>query len=117
MLIAALALSDGSAFAEADTKSANYVMTGCHNLVADQNDEPFLQGICAGLISGVTYQSEDNCLPAGATRGQIVRVVVQYIDVRPARMHEDFRKLALEALRAVWPCEKIAYPSIIIARA
>ena|SRR3979411_1233718 len=111
LLIVVLALSDGSAFAQEDTKSANYVMTGCHNLAADQNTEPFLQGICAGLISGVTYQSKDNCLPTGVTRGQIVRVVVQYIDVRPARMHEDFRKLALEALRAAWPCEKLASPS------
>jgi hypothetical protein len=111
MLFAALALSDESAFAQEDTKSANYVMTGCHSLVADQNIEPFLQGICAGLISGVTYQSKDNCLPVGVTRAQIVRVVVQYIGVRPARMHEDFRKLALEALRAAWPCEKLASPS------
>ena len=36
---------------------------------------------------------------------QTVRVVVQYIDSRPERMHEDFKKLALEAMKAAWPCK------------
>jgi hypothetical protein len=34
----------------------------------------------------------------------MVRVVVAYIEARPARVHEDFRNLALEALREAWPC-------------
>jgi hypothetical protein len=44
-------------------------------------------------------------IPDGVTTGQEVRVVIAYIDARPARMHEDFRSLALEALRAAWPCK------------
>src|SRR5262245_43854225 len=42
--------------------------------------------------------------PDGVTRGQLVRVVVADIEARHARMHESFRKLALEALRTAWPC-------------
>src|SRR4029453_4871755 len=34
---------------------------------------------------------------------------VQYIDARPARMHEDFRILAAEAMRAAWPCKGHKY--------
>jgi hypothetical protein len=43
-------------------------------------------------------------IPDGVTLGQEVKVVVAYIDARPARMHEPFTQLALEALRTAWPC-------------
>jgi Rap1a immunity proteins len=29
-----------------------------------------------------------------------------YIEARPERMHEPFRKLALEALGEAWPCKR-----------
>jgi hypothetical protein len=32
------------------------------------------------------------------------RVVVAYIEQRPARMHEKFGLLAVEALQKAWPC-------------
>ena len=41
--------------------------------------------------------------PREVTDEQIVRVVVQYIDSQPARLHEDFVVLAIEALRKTWP--------------
>jgi hypothetical protein len=46
--------------------------------------------------------------PHGAdeTLNQQVKVVISYIEARPARMHEPFRDLALEALRAAWPCSQ-----------
>ena len=43
---------------------------------------------------------------AEVTLGQMVRVIVAYIDARPARVHEDFRLLALEALVDAWPCKR-----------
>jgi hypothetical protein len=46
------------------------------------------------------------CIPNAVTNGQMVRVVVKYIEDRPARMHENFKALAVEALRAAWPCKK-----------
>jgi Rap1a immunity proteins len=105
VVVAALMLSDGTAFA-ADVASANYVMPGCRSIVAEKHTNLFLDGLCNGLIAGVLYgRSQEVCKPDGITYGQEVRVVVQYIDARPARMHEDFRKLALEALMAAWPCK------------
>jgi Rap1a immunity proteins len=47
---------------------------------------------------------DSECRPAGVTIAQEVRVVVVYIDARPARMHEPFKMLVVEALRAAWPC-------------
>jgi Rap1a immunity proteins len=105
MVIAALMLSGGSAFA-VDMASANYVMPGCRAFLNKTNTDVFLSGLCHGLIAGAQYRSQEICEPDGITHGQEVRVVVQYIDARPARMHEDFRKLALEAIRAAWPCQR-----------
>jgi hypothetical protein len=42
--------------------------------------------------------------PDRVTVGQEVRVVVAYIEARPARMHENFVGLAYEAVRPAWPC-------------
>jgi hypothetical protein len=104
-----LTLSGGSAFAEIhESDSANYVMPGCRNYVSEnpRNGDIFKTGLCWGLISGLTYMTDSACLPAAATQRQAVSVVVQYIDARPARTHEDFRKLALEAMQAAWPCQR-----------
>ena len=100
VLITALILSSGSAFAEEDTTSANYLMPGCRNLLTENNSS-----VCAGLVSALFYMSVDTCPPAGVTRAKINRVVVQYIASRPARMQEDFKDLALEAMKAAWPCK------------
>jgi hypothetical protein len=103
IVIAAAMLSSGAAFA--DTTSANATMPGCREfLVRDSRKEAWGQPYCVGVIVGLMMVSDNSCGPPNATTNQIIRVVVQYIDARPARMHEDFRKLALEALRAAWPC-------------
>jgi Rap1a immunity proteins len=47
----------------------------------------------------------DFCQPKGVTRGQARAVVIKYIEARPQRMHEDFGMLAVEALKAAWPCQ------------
>ena len=64
------------------------------------------RGVCAGVVLGIAAAHPDVCAPAGAVRDQAVRIVVQYIDARPARMHEYFSWLAIEALRAAWPCNR-----------
>ena len=107
VLIAALMLSGGSASAEKDAKSANYMMPGCrHSIQENDNANSFLQGWCGGLITGLSYTSTEICTPPGVTPMQLARVVVQYIDARPARMHENFKELALEAMKAAWPCQR-----------
>jgi hypothetical protein len=30
--------------------------------------------------------------------------VIKYIDERPERMNENFKKLAIEAIHDAWPC-------------
>jgi hypothetical protein len=110
ILIALLMLNGGSsASAEVSiSDSANYAMPGCRNYVSEnpKNGDLYKTGFCWGLISGLLYVTHDSCLPPGVTQVQAVRVVLQYIDNRPARMHEDFKILALEAMKAAWPCQR-----------
>jgi Ssp1 endopeptidase immunity protein Rap1a len=43
-------------------------------------------------------------LPPNETVEQVMRVVIAYMEARPALMGENFFKLALEAVRETWPC-------------
>ena len=112
VLVAVLTFCDGSAFAEInETVSADFAMPGCRNYVSQnaREGDAFKKGFCLGLVSSLGYMNKDICLLPGVTQPQAIRVVVEYIDARPSRLHEDFRKLAVEALKAAWPCEKINY--------
>jgi Rap1a immunity proteins len=106
---AALALTATMAgAAEKDMSSANFTMRGCRDFLRPALPtnaiEAFDAGNCAGIVEGINFVDESTCMPKGVTAEQSVRVVVAYIDARPARMHESFKSLALEALRAAWPC-------------
>jgi hypothetical protein len=120
--------------------SANYVLPNCRDIVNNKlsGDLPG-QGFCAGSVRAIAFMGafvnvalkfnpdsdrttlakfirETGCLDipegVGVTGIQQIRVVIAYIEARPARMHELFDILALEALRAAWPCPPRDYPPI-----
>ena len=94
--------------------SANAIMPGC---VVDLTPAPRRRGPvptpveageCLGEVDGIVETARkfgEVCPPPDVTTGQAVHVVVQYINARPERMHEQFSRLALEALTAAWPCK------------
>jgi hypothetical protein len=86
--------------------SANLYLPPCQKLIQRERDtrSAFGRGVCQGTVYGLLYAS-DSCLPTGVSLLQVVRVVVAYIERRPQRMHEDFRKLSVEALHEAWPCK------------
>jgi Rap1a immunity proteins len=95
--------------AQANPGSATWVMPGCRTYVSDTgwNENGFKAGICTGIVRGISYMDGGGmCTPEAVTQDQRVRVVAHYIDARPARQHESFTKLAVEALRAAWPCHR-----------
>jgi hypothetical protein len=107
ILIAALMGHSARVVAEPENiDSANFVMPGCRDEQPTDNTRYFKTGICYGKISGLAYMQKESCPPRGVTDSQKVRVVVAYIDARPARLQEDFRILALEAMKAAWPCKR-----------
>jgi hypothetical protein len=105
VLIATLMLClQGVALAEQNPYSATYVMPGCRAFMKGGSLNSFKQGWCGGLITGLA-QMHRRCMPPQLTQRQLARGIVQYIDARRARMHEDFTILTVEAMRAAWPCK------------
>ena len=88
-----------------DIYSAGYVMPGCREFIGAGTGNAHLPGYCVDLVIGLARNANAPriCLPREVADEQIVRVVVQYIDSQPARLHEDFVVLAMEALRKTWP--------------
>ena len=113
-VIVAMTLNCGAAVAEPNQTSADYVMPGCRDAaslitlskVGESEEEASLMGFCAGIVVGLSFngQAYGICVPPGTTAQQATSVVVQYIDGQPARIHEAFNCLAVDALRANWPC-------------
>lgn len=109
-LSAGMMLNSGAAFTANDVMSANIIMPGCRYLLQPETSPSdkmvyLIAAKCNGLVEGIAFAAV--CTPDGAvTIDQTIRVVVKYIDGRPERQHEDFKALALEALRAAWPCKK-----------
>jgi hypothetical protein len=132
---AALALAVTAApAAEEDIYSAGYMVQGCRAALnsspTQSRDMAERAALCGGVIAGMSNMgalvrsalliyprpaddSQQNffrklmCVdvPGEAPISQLVGVVIFYIDGRPARLHEPFMVLALEALRAAWPCK------------
>lgn len=102
-----LFLAYGEAVAE-DLDSASARIPGCRNQLNEKSAKDLLdaytQGICSGAVKAllVTF----SCPPQNVTNYQAMRVVIQYIDSQPARQHENFFALTIEALRKEWPCPK-----------
>jgi hypothetical protein len=49
--------------------------------------------------------AHEACIPKSVTMGQMIAVVVKYVDEHPEDMHSEFLFLAHEALLTAWPCK------------
>jgi|SRR5262245_40180850 len=105
----ALLAQQGSAAAQSgqNVNSANYVMPGCRDFVNGIERDLLRTGLCAGIVRPMLSFGPTKfgiCPPNRVTFEQAVRVVIAYVDQRPARTHETFEFLAFEALEQAWPC-------------
>jgi hypothetical protein len=116
-LIVAMIFNCGVAVAEPNQSSADYLMPGCRDAasliafsnVGESEEEAYRMGLCEGIVVGLSFMGQPHgiCVPVGTTAQQATSIVVQYIDGQPARIHEDFNRFAVEALRANWPCSLV----------
>ena len=112
VLITALGCEAGFAQTDSSAASANSLIPSCRAF-ADENSSsktPFDDGFCGGVVVGLAYADPTICVPKGLAYRQSVRVVIQYIEERPSRMHESFVELATEALRSAWRCKRGQLP-------
>src|SRR5262249_1439735 len=117
-LIVVMILNCGVAIAGPNQTSADYIMPGCRDAASlvtfsnggESEEQVSLMSLCAGIVIGLSFMGQPYgiCLPAATTCQQAARVVGQYIDGQPARIHEDLNPFAVEALRASWPCSLAA---------
>ena len=109
-----IALGTARVHSQPEVGSANAIMPGCVVVLTPAPRRrgpvptPVEAGECLGEVDGIVETARkfgEVCPPPDVTTGQAVHVVVQYINARPERMHEQFSRLALEALTAAWPCK------------
>ncbi len=107
------------------------LVRGCHVYLGDWEDPHARreEGECIGVVKGLTaaalaqgtdlamrqvkgiYRKSDAsplfCIPLNTANGEVVRVVIKYIDQHPPENTKgsDFALLALRALQEAWPCK------------
>jgi hypothetical protein len=102
-----------------DANSDNTVLAACkrwgveNKFVPEDLAEAHSNGECWGIIRTLGHVSEllqpkhRSCPPPDVNYGQIMRVIVAYIERRPQRLeNEHFYVLGIEAMREAWPCKK-----------
>jgi Rap1a immunity proteins len=100
--------------------TANALVPACKEVIAvgegrqkENTDTALERGVCIGIVAALAAAARafppgfSTCVPQGATYGQMIRVVVAYIERYPQRMHEDLRQLTTLALHEAWPCEGV----------
>jgi hypothetical protein len=103
--------------AQDDKSSAKYMLRYCRAAVNNQAPalplDAVMQGMCVGVIEAISYMMSEfppeekeykTCPPNNASLEQTVRAVIAYMEARPQRMNEPFKKLAIEAVHDAWPC-------------
>ena len=79
-------------------------------LAADAQD--IAGGRCAGIMATLSFVSRvlpDNlkfCHPTSATPEQMTDVIARFVEANPDSAAQDFRLVALAAMRNKWPCEE-----------
>jgi hypothetical protein len=112
LIFVAMMSVSGAATAQPEMNKATAVMPGCRAVISQDKRDPFGIGRCVGLVEATMSLGSSLggglafCFPEGVSSAQGVRIVVQYIEGRPARMQDNFVLLAVEAFRAAWPCKR-----------
>jgi hypothetical protein len=71
---------------------------------------PFIDGYCLGVVRGLRFMAEATMrfrarIPQTVRDGQAVRVILNFLRNNPARTHELFERLILNAFQDAWPCK------------
>jgi hypothetical protein len=110
IIVTLLLLLPIPAISESPALSGQEVYHGCIDFAQSTDKELFYQGVCAGIIDDLAYyrwmlpEDMTYCPPDGISLGQAVRTVADYMSSHPGILDEDFRRIAINALRVAWPC-------------
>jgi hypothetical protein len=95
----------------AEIRSAKTMLPHCAaGLSPDAQD--MAGGRCAGIMATLSFVSRvlpDNlkfCHPSATTPEQMLQVIESFIEANPDAGAQDFRLVALAAMRQKWPCQE-----------
>jgi len=61
----------------------------------------------AGAVDGMLYIDTRQlfCVPQKVTTSQLKKILVNYLNANPERLHENYVPLILSAMREAFPCK------------
>lgn len=96
--------SDGNQLLVLCQMSVKEMDTGDYRFAANQVVAAVQDGICIGLVKGVSDVSPHVCPPKDAPYGQEIRIVVRYLENHPEELHLRDTALIEKALSQAFPC-------------
>ena len=94
-----------------DLRSAKAMLPHCAaGLAPDAQD--IAGGRCAGIMATLSFVSRvlpDNlkfCHPSATSPEQMLQVIESFVESNPDAGAQDFRLVALAAMRQKWPCQE-----------
>lgn len=114
-VIATAVLFAGTEARAAPMDTGNHFLPDCKAIQNVNEPATFGQGMCLGTISAlrdvqrfIVYNNGALrfCIPVSVTDGQLVRVVIRYLEYNPAQLHHNFTDLAVSAISAAYPCDE-----------
>lgn len=77
----------------------------------ESRDNSVYEGACYGFITGVydtsdgkTWNGKTYCSPKGVTTGQLVKVVIKWLNEHPEALHNTAASLVQAAFLEAFPC-------------
>lgn len=104
-------------------ETGSMILEKCRALDQGNADKPVEVGFCAGFMTAAHemlgvwragdealsrshYTLAEACIPPEATKGQLVKVFLKYLDDHPELLHERAILLYLTAMQKAFPCKK-----------
>jgi hypothetical protein len=88
---------------------AGYFVTGSMLLdYCQKTDSPASQTFCSGYVAGISDALDDHffCGPSEGQLSQSKKVVIKYLNEHPEILHKSASGLAIDALKAAFPCKR-----------
>jgi hypothetical protein len=95
-----------------DAGSGAWIFPGCQAAANDSTADQAKQAVCIGATKTFAYFASSlqpaagrSCPPGGMTVQQELKVVAQWMEQHPERLHEAFEALLAAAFQEAWPCK------------
>ncbi|MBR9900405.1 MAG: hypothetical protein GYB19_10145 [Rhodospirillales bacterium] len=95
--------------AKAD-ETGNELLNSCKSEVGS-HPFSFCMGYVNGMAQGFRVATDFMCLPAKSTYGQVIDVVVDYLEENPSMRHLSAAFLVMNALFEAFPCNDLSHLS------